>query len=90
MRIHSCFTRWLLDLSEKNNSNNDSIDGDGLTEDNTKVELDRIRKYLMRFLDFILGILIAEPTRLLPVIKMPLNKLVRKIIVPCGANNREA
>jgi hypothetical protein len=33
----------------------------------------------MRFFDFILGILIAEPTKLLPVMKMPLYTIKRVI-----------
>lgn len=77
----------IVSLSQKNNSDNNSIDGYGFTENNTIGDIfishhailskckrvrNEILAYLIKFLDLILGILMAEPNKLLPVMKIPL------------------
>lgn len=47
--------------------------------------------YLIKFFDLILGILIEDPIRLAPVIRIPLSECISKLVnVPGSANDREA
>jgi len=60
-------------LSTQNDSNDNTINSDSFTKDNTNSLFSlQILDYLIRFFDLILGDLTAAPTRLEPVIKMPL------------------
>ena len=63
----------VLYFSKKNDSNNNTIDGNCFTEDNT-IFRHKITWmiYLIKFFDFIRGILTAVPTSVLPVKNMPL------------------
>lgn len=68
--VHISIT-WNIfrDFSKKHNSDDNPIDSNSLTENNTRM---RVNAYLIRFLLLILGDLMALPMREEPVVKIPL------------------
>ena len=67
----------------ENDCKNDAIYSDGFTEDDAIALI--MRAYLMRFLDLILGILMADPNKLLPVMNIPLQ--IQKLFLPGGTDD---
>ena len=65
----------VLWFSRQKNGNNNTINSNGLTENNPKIKLikKKVLTYDTIFYAVILGVLIEEPTILDPEVKMPLS-----------------